>query len=290
MSSPRTTLVALLLACATLITLDFHGGTDSALEPVRRGVGEAFGPAERVSAAAFRPVQAIPEWFSSKRDLRDDVATLTAENADLKEQLNTRGYNKNRLAEYDGLTRTSKDLGRALVPARVIAYGPQQSFSRTVTIDAGSDAGLRPDLTVVNADGLVGRVLRTTSDTATVLLILDQDSTVGARIGDNMEVGFLKGRGVIGAEGRLDLELIDSSVTPAKGEQVVTWGSNASGPYLPGVPIGTVTQVFTTVRDSSLRAVIEPHVDFSSLDLVGVVVPSGIKSDRSVIEADGEWR
>ncbi len=28
-------------------------------------------------------------------------------------------------------------------------------------------------------------------------------------------------------------------------------------------------------------------MDFSSLDLVGVVVPSGTRSDRAVIEADG---
>lgn len=290
MSSRRNTLIALLLACATLITLDFNGGTSSALEPVRRGVGEALGPAEQVSAAAVRPFVAIPDWFTSKRELHDDVAALTAENADLREQVNTHDYNRNRLKEYDALTATAEDLGRALVPARVIAYGPQQSFSRTVTIDAGSDAGLRPDLTVVNADGLVGRVLRTTSSTATVLLILDQDSTVGGRIGQSMEVGFLKGRGVIGDEGRLDLELIDSKEVPAKGDQVVTWGSSGAGPYLPGVPVGTVSQVYTSVRDTSQRAVIDPYVDFSSLDVVGVVVPSGTDSDRAVVEADGSLR
>lgn len=290
MNSTRGTLIALLLACATLLTLDFHGGSSSALEPLRKVTGEAFGPAERASAAAIRPFAAVPEWFRSKEDLHDDVAALTAENSDLREQLNTSDYNKLRLKQYDDLTRTAEDLGRALVPARVIAYGPQQSFSRTVTIDAGSDAGLEPDLTVVNADGLVGRVLRTTRTTSTVLLILDQDSTVGGRIGQNMEVGFLQGRGVIGDEGRLDLELVDSSVTPAKGDTVVTWGSSGAGPYLAGVPIGSVTQVYASVRDSSQRAVIEPFVDFSSLDVVGVVVPSGTDSDRAVIEADGSLR
>jgi rod shape-determining protein MreC len=39
-----------------------------------------------------------------------------------------------------------------------------------------------------------------------------------------------------------------------------------------------------------VKAVIAPFVDFSSLDLVGVVVPSGSDSDRSVIEADGVLR
>jgi rod shape-determining protein MreC len=53
------------------------------------------------------------------------------------------------------------------------------------------------------------------------------------------------------------------------------------------VPIGKVTEVFTSVRESSQRAVVEPFVDFSSLDVVGVVVPTGTRSDRAVVEADG---
>ena len=40
----RSLLVALVMACATLITLDFHGGTDSPMEPARRAMGEVFGP------------------------------------------------------------------------------------------------------------------------------------------------------------------------------------------------------------------------------------------------------
>ncbi len=96
------------------------------------------------------------------------------------------------------------------------ALGPSQSFSRTVTIDAGSAAGIRPDMTVLNNDGLVGRILRVTRTTATVLLILDADSVVGGRLGDNMELGFLHGRGALGPAGRLDLELVDGSVVPAR--------------------------------------------------------------------------
>ena len=63
-----------------------------------------------------------------------------------------------------------------------MAYGSSQSFSNTVTIDAGSQAGIGPDMTVINNDGLLGRVLRVTRTTATVLLIIDQESNVGGRV------------------------------------------------------------------------------------------------------------
>lgn len=287
----RALLVALVLACASLITLDLQGGDgDSPLEPVRSAVGEVFGPVENATAAVIRPIAAVPDFFRTRGSLEAELSSLEAENADLRAQVARSGYDRNRLAEYDGLTAASENLGQALVPARVVGIGPSQSFSRTVTIDAGSDAGVHPDQTVVNDDGLVGRVLRTTRTTATVLLVIDTASVVGGRVGESMEMGFLRGRGDLGAEGKLDLELVDQAEVPARHDTVVTWGSDGGAPYVAGVPVGRVTSVYSSIRETSQRAVIEPFVDFGALDLVGVVVPSGTPSDRAVIEPDGELR
>ena len=286
--STRSTLVALVLASLTLIALDSL--SSSPVDPVRRATGEVFGPVEVATSTAVRPFAAVPDWFRTRSSMQQDLLDLQAENSALRSRVATEDYDRNRLEEYDGLTATARDLGYSLVPARVVGLGPSQSFSRTVTIDAGSDAGLQPDLTVVNNDGLVGRVLRVTRSTATVLLIVDADSVVGGRVGSSMRVGFLHGRGVLGSNGRLDLELVDDTAVPAKGETVVTWGSQGGGPYVSGVPIGRVSSVFSSLRESSQRAVIDPFVDFGALDLVGVVVPSGTRSDRAVIEADGRLK
>lgn len=283
----RGLVVALVLACATLTTLDLNDSTESALEPVRRVLGEALGPFQSGASTVAGPVTSAPEWFRTQRGLREDVDALAAENAQLRRDLRSSGFDRNRLQEYDGLTSAANRLGYAMVPARVVGLGPSQSFSSTVVIDAGSRAGLRPDMTVLNDDGLVGRVLRVTSDTATVLLIIDPESTVGGRVGESMEVGLLHGRGALGDTGRLDLELLDVAVAPDRGETVVTWGSEGGAPYLAGVPVGSVTKVYSSLRESAQRAEIAPYVDFGSLDLVGVVVPSGTNSDRAVIEADG---
>jgi rod shape-determining protein MreC len=288
--SARSTLIVLLLACATVITLDYRGGSDSPLEPARHAVGEALGPVESATATVVRPFVAIPDWFHSRGSLRKDIVDLQAENSELRQQVETADLDRNRLAEYDALARTASDTGYSLVPAHVIAIGSSQSFSRTVTIDAGTRAGVTADMTVLNNDGLVGRVIRATSTTATVLLILDADSVVGGRIGRSMEVGFLRGRGKLGQEGNLDLDLVDESVIPAKDDAVVTWGSDGGAPYVAGIPIGRVTTVFSSPREQSQRAVISPYVDFSSLDLVGVVVPAGTHSDRALVEAGGTPR
>jgi rod shape-determining protein MreC len=279
--------VALVLASASLMTLDATTDDGSAVDPVRQAVGEVFGPVEAGTTAVVRPISGIPEWFRGRDSMREEIDDLEAENAELRAQVRTSGFNRNRLAEYDGLTAAAEDLGYALVPARVIGLGPSQSFSATVTIDAGSRAGLHPDMTVLNNDGLVGRILRVTRTTATVLLIVDADSTVGGRVGETMDLGFLSGQGETGDDAGLDLRLVDQSVVPARDDTVVTWGSDGEAPYVAGVPIGRVSEVYSSLRDSSQRAVIEPYVDFAALDLVGVVVPSGSQSDRAVIEADG---
>ncbi len=288
---PRALVVALVLACASLMVLD-QGAGETVVDPVRRAVGEVVGPAQTAMSGVVRPVVNLPEMFRSRGDLQAELSALETENAELRTRVRTAGYNRHKLAELEGLTTAAADLGYALVPARVVGLGPSQSFSSTVTIDAGSDAGIRPDLTVINHDGLVGRVLRVTHTTATVLLVVDRDSTVGGRIGETMELGFLSGRGDLGRQGKLDLQLVDQTVIPSRNDTVVTWGSRkGAGPYVAGIPIGQVTSVYASPRDTTQRAVIEPFVDFSELDLVGIVVPSGTRTDdRSVIEADGSLR
>ena len=249
-------LALLVLASFALITLDAR--SHSPVDPVRDAVGTVVGPVEAGAASAVRPFKVAAKSLSSNHSLRRDV-----------------------------LVRTAKDTGYSLVPARVVGIGPVQSFTRAVTIDAGTDSGVRADSTVVNMDGLVGRVIRATRSTATVLLIVDGDSVVGGRLGSTLKIGFIKGRGTMGGKARLDLDLVDNAATPARNDVVVSWGSARGGPYVAGIPIGRVESVYSSPQQLSKQAVIAPFVDFSALDLVGVVVPRGTHGDRRLIRADG---
>ena len=281
----RSLLAVLVLASLTAITVDYQGGEESPLQPTRDALGNLLGPVQEATAVVARPLQEVPGFFESNKSLRDDLTKLQAENANLRSQLATTSELRYRAAELDGLLQGSKSADLALVPARVVTIGPGQSFSRTVTIDAGTSSGVHPDMTVLNNDGLVGRVVRATRGSATVLLLVDQESVVGARLGSNAEVGFLRGRGTMDGDGRLDLDLVDNVETPGKDDVVVTFGSRNGSPYVPGIPIGTVEAVFSSPREQAKHAVIDPFVDFSSLDLVGVVVNADTKGDRPVIKA-----
>jgi rod shape-determining protein MreC len=281
----RSLLAVLVLGSLTAITVDHQGGEESPLQPTRDALGNLLGPVQEATAVVARPLQEVPGFFESNKSLRDDLTKLQAENANLRSQLATTSELRYRAAELDGLLQGSKSADLALVPARVVTMGPGQSFSRTVTIDAGTSSGVHPDMTVLNNDGLVGRVVRATRGSATVLLLVDQESVVGARLGSNAEVGFLRGKGTLDGDGRLDLDLVDNVETPGKDDVVVTFGSRNGSPYVAGIPIGTVEAVFSSPRDQAKHAVITPFVDFSSLDLVGVVVNADTEGDRPVIQA-----
>lgn len=277
----RTVLVLLVLAAVSVISVDAGTGDDSPIDPVRQATGTVLGPVQTGFSAATRPVRAVGDWFQSDDDLREENEQLRADNDELRSRLRSAGVDAQRMAEVEGVDRFAGDAGFATVDANVVGYGSAQSFGRTVTIDAGTSDGVAADMTVLNADGLVGRVVEASVSNATVLLIVDADSTVGGRLGSSMELGFLDGDGELSGDARLSMSALDDTIKPIVGDSVVTWGSQQGVPYVAGVPIGEVTDATSSPRDQSTTAIVKPYVDFSSLDVVSVVVGSQTGDDQT---------
>lgn len=268
----RVLLALLLITSIGLITLDYRGSRDgggSPLDGVRSFASAVFGPVEQVAAAIAAPVGDVVEQVSSLGEGREEAARLRVENQRLLRQLRTSQLARQRAGELDALLRVAGAGRYRVVPAQVIAIGAAQTFSWTVTIDAGTRDGIRPDMTVLNGDGLVGRVKTAGPTTSTVLLAIDPDSSVGVRLEGSLEVGFTTGQGL---GDLLDLRLLDGQSTVVAGDRLVTFGSQGDRPYVPGVPVGEVRSVRGTPGSQTRTATVRPFVDFSALDLVGVVV------------------
>jgi rod shape-determining protein MreC len=267
----RVLLALLLVTSVSLITIDYRGGENSPLNGVRSAAAAVFGPVERVAAAIAAPVSDAVDGVRNLGDGQDEVARLAKENQRLKTRVRTSELDHQRAGELDALLHLA-GVGRyRIVPATVIAVGAAQTFSWTVTLDAGSRDGIRPDMTVLDGDGLVGRVKTVGPATSTVLLAVDPESSVGVRLEGTMQVGFTTGRG-IGHHGAMRLELLDGQASVAPGDRLVTFGSQGDTPYVPGVPVGTVLSVSGSPGSQTRSARVTPYVDFTSLDLVGVVV------------------
>ncbi|MEV5965625.1 rod shape-determining protein MreC [Kribbella sp. NPDC051952] len=276
----RTVLVLVILACLTLIVLDARRSAGSPVEPLREGAASVFGPLESTASSARQPVDNLRDRFAEMDRLKAENEKLKKSNEDLTQQLNTSDYARNRAQELDKLLKLAPAF--AMTPARVIGVGSAQSFNHTVTIDAGTADGVHVDMTVLNGTGLVGRVVRTTQGTATVLLIGDRQSTVGGRLNASMALGFVSGRGDVA--GTLDYKLVDLKARPKVGDRIVTWGSSGNAPYVPGVPIGVVTSVTPNEGALGSTATIKPYVDPTRIDTVGVVTGPPARAPRTQLK------
>lgn len=259
----RTILGLLLLTSLTLVILNLRGSGDGA----RDTASGFFGPVQSAASAIVRPISDFISSVSSIGTKDEQIADLQRQVDELTAQLNTTEYDRNRAQELNDLLRLAGAGQYEFVPAQVIAYGPAQGFAWTVTVDAGTIDGIAIDQNVINGQGLVGRVIRVTERTATVALLVDATSTVGARVESSMEKGFLNGTGQADV---LELQLLDPFAPVQPGDRLVSFGVRG-GAYVPGIPLGTVVEVKGTPGQLTRIATVTPFVDVTSLDVVGII-------------------
>ncbi len=261
--------VAVLLGVAlTFVILDLRGG-QGPFTSARNVASSILGGIERGAATVFSPITGFADFWTNTRDQKARLDELEKSNAELQSEVKRAADDRARASALDGMLKVA-GLGRyRVVPAEVIAVGPAQDFTWTVTIDAGSDDGVQIDMTVLNYQGLVGRVSNVEKRTSTVVLIVDPSVSVGARVAGSQEIGILSGTG---KQDALQYQLLDPLATLDKGAALVTFGSKDGRPYVPGVPIGEVLNVAGTAGQLSRVATVRPFADISTLSIVGVVV------------------
>ena len=264
----RLLLVLLIAIAFALITVDIRGGEDSPVDGARSAAATVFGPIEEGVSSAVDPVGNAIAAVRDSGDRHDRIAQLERDNAALKAELGSDDRNRSRLKQLDKILKTAGAGQYGIKGAEVIAIGAAQGFSWTVTIDAGTRDGISRDLTVLNGDGLVGRVVEVGPWTSTVLLAVDPDFRAGVRLESSMDIGYVTGKG----ERPLTLDLLGGQARVAEGDRLVTQGSVNDRPFVPGVPVGEVTSVQATPGSPTKTATVRPYVDFARLDLVGVVV------------------
>ncbi|MGR6970377.1 rod shape-determining protein MreC [Streptomyces cynarae] len=275
----RLLLVLLIAIAFALITVDIRGGQDSPVEGARQAAATVFGPIENGVSSAVDPVGNAIAAVRDSGSRHDRIAQLERDNAALKAKLGSDDRNRSRLKQLDKMIRVAGEGQYGIKGAEVIGIGAAQGFSWTVTIDVGANDGIKRDMTVLNGDGLVGRVTTVGPGTSTVLLANDPDFTVGTRMEGSDELGFASGQG----DRPLRVQLLNAKADVKKGDRLVTFGSEADKPFVPGVPVGVVSRVDPSGGDLTRTIYVTPFVSFTKLDVVGVVVQAPKKDPRDTV-------
>jgi len=263
----RLVLGVLLIIAITLITLDFRDGGAS---PVRGWGAAIFGPVERVTHDVTDPVASLFDSITGGPSAQGTIADLQRQNAELRAELSAAQLSKTARQQLTQLLQLDAGAYR-IVTANVIAAGG--GFSDTVTLDAGSKDGIKPDETVLNGSGFVGTVTQVSANTSTVLLASDASSVVGVELAGGGQIGSVTGTGKsMSGSALLRLSLFDANAVLHPGQQVVTYASVGNQPLVPGVPVGTIVSVSGNAGALTQTAMVRPAVSFTALGVVGVVV------------------
>ena len=262
----RLLLVILIVTSLFLITLDLRGV--KVLDSFRQGTQTVLSPFQRAGAAVFNPVK---NFFSDVTNLGrtgNQIEKLEAENAELKLQLLNRKNADGQLEQLQNILDLAGTAGYKIVNAKVISHGSSQSFAQTITIDSGSNAGIKKNMTVLSQFGLAGVVKDVYPNSALIQLASDPGFKVGARIAGSQQIGILTGSGNRSAS----LQLLDNSTTVKVGDVLLARGSVANRPFVPGVPLGYVSRVDNSAGAVAQTATIRYYTNFSTLGVVAVVV------------------
>lgn len=195
---------------------------------------------------------------------------VRAENRQLKAQIDELRLDQVRLSEdaeqahrLQRLLSFREQVISKTVPAQVIGSSGSD-LSRSVYIDKGSNDGIAPDMAVITAGGIVGKVLRVYPTTSLVLMINDQTSGVGAMLEKSRLQGVLKGT----PDGAVVLERVMSDEKVSPGDTLLSSGGDQIFPK--GVPVGTVAKV-SPGHEMFLNIQVKPAADLNRLEEVLVV-------------------
>jgi len=190
------------------------------------------------------------------RELRDQIEQLQIEQVRMKQDADQ----AHRLQSLLGFKE--QFIAKTLAAQVIGSSGSEQS--RTVTIDRGSRDGIQPDMAVISATGVVGKVISVFKSTAQVLLINDQQSGVGTILEQSRLQGVLKGKS--SGELVIDKIMVDEEVKP--GDRVLTSGGDQIFPK--GLIIGNVDRI--EKGPEFLQVTVRPTAALNRLEEVLVIL------------------
>lgn len=243
---------------------------------------------DRVIIAAVTPVNEILVAGSHKTDsVRDffaGITTMQEENKNLKAEVETLRYaniqmagiwaENQRLANLLQYKNQAKNL--TLLTSKVVAKDMGDTKD-SILVNSGSRAGLRADMPVVNAEGMVGVVDDVYPDAARVLLITSPRCKVGGIVlrANSRVVGVVTG--IAGDDTVLKMSNMARDADVVAGDIVVSSGFGGNHPS--GLIIGTVSEVNMEPGGLLKEAKIVPTVDFGRLEEIMVVTDYQNPSD-----------
>jgi rod shape-determining protein MreC len=254
--------VAIVLAQIILISAQVNSRTGvPVLEAVTFGI---FAEVQRTASALVSGVRHVWTGYIGLRHTKTENEELKRQLAAVQIQLQEQRALADRSRSLERLLQLRDSTNLSTLSAEIIGDAAAPDI-RTMTIDKGTNDGLRPDMAVIAPAGVVGRIVVPSARAAKVQLLIDRNAAAGALIARSRAQGVVVGQG----DERLRLEYVSEVAEVATGDVVVT--SGIDGIFPKGFVIGQV-ELVEKAGGMFKRIVVKPAVDFRSLEEVLVVL------------------
>lgn len=219
----------------------------------------------------------------------DDIKNTYSENQLLREKL---AQYKSLAYEVQELKKDNTELRETLkktesiqdynpIQATVMSRSPERWIEQ-VTINKGKQDGVKENMAVITAEGMVGKIQTVSQFTSTVKLLtgFDQFNRISATISqeDSKDIFGLIEEFDDESNNLLFKIIEESNKDIKKGELVVS--SGMGGVFPAGLPIGTVEEVKPDQYGLTRTALIEPAADMYEISNV-IVVDRALTEDKT---------
>jgi rod shape-determining protein MreC len=259
-------IIALVLCAAVLVSLQISGRYKG--DALHRLGLQLLSPWPRAFHWIVGSIRSVLQNYillvnlqEENRRLQEEVRRLQRENDDLTESAQA-------VERLRRLLSLKERIPTAMISGEVIAYSPSALF-RTIIINKGERDGVRKGMPVVTWEGVIGRVMRISSRSAVVLLLVDRNSEVDVVVQRTRTRGIVEG----GGETHCFLLYVPRTEDIQVGDHIVT--SGLEGIFPKGLSVGEVVKVVKKDYGLFQDVEVSPSAHFLRLEEVMVVATPG---------------
>lgn len=207
------------------------------MDSVRKVLASVAYPLVFVAGIPARSVGWVTDTFVSHKQLREHNKQLRLENLTLRGRLQRMEALEAENMRLRDLLGSSFKIGDRVLIAELESMD-LDPYRQQVMINKGSSSGVFVGQPALDANAVMGQIIRVTPGSATVLMITDANHALPVQINRNGLRTVAQGTGLIN---RLHLPHLPNNADVREGDLLVT--SGLGGHFPPGYPVARVTEV-----------------------------------------------
>ena len=262
--SPGFRLLITAVLSITLMVLD-HGNQH--LTAVRKALSVLLLPVEYLVSAPFELSRSASESIATRSELIAENQLLNqsalVQNARLQRMAALEGEN----ARLRALLDSTSKVGDSILIAEIVSID-MNPYRNLIVVNRGGKEGVYVGQALIDADGIIGQIIRDRYYTAEAMLVTDVDHALPVELARNRLRSIAVGTGELD---RLSLPFLPSNADVREGDLLVT--SGLGGTFPPGYPVGVIRSVNLVTGQPFLEIDAEPAAALNRIREVLLVTP-----------------